>query len=284
MGASAPMEEVAMDQNIRNLKRNEALSAMRKRRNRNLILGIAGIFGFLLIWEMVVVFEIISPKLIVSPFQVLKTLIAKLTDPRPEGSVLIEHISSSLVVALSGYLLAVCIGVPLGLLMGWYKPLDKLFGPVFEILRPIPPIAWIPFAIIFLGIGLKAKAVIIFLSAFIPSLINSYTGIKLTNSVYVNVSRTCGSSSWRTFLKVGVPSSMPMVFAGMRISLGNSWSTLVAAEMLAANKGLGYMILMGRTFGRIDIIMGGMVMIGILGIIFNIIFDAVENYVLRWRR
>ena len=273
-----------MDQKTRIKKRNEALAGLRKQRNRNLILGTIGILGFLFLWEMVVVFEIISPKLIVSPLKVLETLVLKITDPKPEGSVLFEHIGSSLLVALSGYILAVCIGVPLGLLMGWYKPLDRFFGPALEILRPVPPIAWIPFAIIFLGIGLTAKAVIIFLSAFIPSLINSYTGIKLTNKVYVNVSKTCGASHWRTFIRVGVPSSMPMVFAGMRISLGNSWSTLVAAEMLAANKGLGYMILMGRSFGRIDIIMSGMVMIGILGIVFNSIFDVIEKYVLRWRR
>lgn len=272
-----------MDQATREQKRKEALDSMRKESLRSLTLGMIGIIGFLIIWELIVRLQIISPKLIVSPTEVVRTLAIKWSDTKPEGSLLLEHILSSLKVAFSGYALAICIGVPLGLMMGWFKAMDKLLGPALEIVRPVPPIAWIPFAIIFLGIGLEAKAVIIFLSAFIPCLINSYTGIKLTNQVYVNVAVTCGASNWRTFMKIGVPSSMPMVFAGMRISLGNAWSTLVAAEMLAANKGLGYMILMGRTYGRVDIIISGMIMIGILGIIFNLIFDKVEKYVLRWR-
>lgn len=272
-----------MDEATREIKRKEALDGMRKQSIRNFLLGAVGIIGFLIVWEAVVRLEIISPKLIVSPVDVVKTLIIKLSDPKPEGSVLMQHIGSSLIIAFSGYVLAICIGVPLGLMMGWFKALNRFVGPVLEILRPVPPIAWIPFAIIFLGIGLEAKAVIIFLSAFIPCLINSYSGIKLTNQVYVNVAATCGASNWKMFMKVGVPSSMPMVFAGMRISLGNAWSTLVAAEMLAANKGLGYMILMGRTYGRVDIIISGMIMIGILGIIFNAVFDRVEKHVLRWR-
>lgn len=272
-----------MDHAARERKRKEALDQMKKESRRNLMLGVVGIIGFLVFWQLVVSLQIISPKLIVSPVEVVKTLFTKMSDTKPEGSLLMQHIASSLKVAFCGYLLAVGIGVPLGLMMGWFRGLDSFLGPVLEILRPVPPIAWIPFAIIFLGIGLEAKAVIIFLSAFIPCLINSYSGIKLTNPVYVNVAVTCGASNWRTFRKVGVPSAMPMVFAGMRISLGNAWSTLVAAEMLAANKGLGYMILMGRTYGRVDIIISGMIMIGILGIIFNAIFDRVEKYVLRWR-
>ena len=264
-------------------KKREELQQRKRESIRALLLGVLGICCFLILWECTVYFRWIDSRLIASPGQVLSTLITKLSDKKPEGSILIEHILASLKVALSGYALAIGIGVPLGLLMGWYKVIDKLVGPVFELLRPVPPIAWIPIVIIFLGIGLEAKAVIVFLSAFIPALINSYTGIKLTNQVYINVSTTCGASTWTTFLRVGVPSAMPMVFAGMRISLGNAWSTLVAAEMLAANKGLGYMILMGRTYGRVDLIIGGMLLIGMLGICFNYLFDKVEGKVLRWR-
>lgn len=268
---------------MKQLKREEEFAGKRKRKAKNLALGILGILSFLALWQLVVEFELIDRRLIAGPSEVFWGLITKLYQPKPDGSLLFEHIKSSLIVALSGFALAVVIGVPLGLLMGWYQPIDRLFGPVFEIIRPLPPIAWIPFAIIFLGIGLFAKSVIIFLSAFIPCLINSYTGIKLTNQIYINVAATCGASRWKTFCRVGVPSAMPMVFAGMRISLGNAWSTLVAAEMLAANKGLGYMILMGRTFYKIDLIIGGMLVIGALGILFTSLFDRLERYVLRWR-
>ena len=264
-------------------KRSEALKKRSRDKVRCLLLGGAGLLCFLAMWELVVKLQVIDRRLIATPGEVLTAVIVKFYDKQPDGSLLLAHIGSSLVVALSGFALAVLIGVPLGLLMGWYKPLDRFVGPVFEVIRPLPPIAWIPFAIIFLGIGLFAKSVIIFLSAFIPCVINSYTGIKLTNQVYINMAKTCGASRFRIFCRVGVPSAMPMVFAGMRISLGNSWSTLVAAEMLAANKGLGYMILMGRTFAKVDIIIGGMLVIGVLGIVFTAAFDLLESRMLKWR-
>lgn len=272
-----------MDKPELSLKRAEAMTAERRRFRRKLILGCAGIALFLGIWYAVAYFELVDKRLITTPWQVLLELYRKNFETRPDGQLLVSHILSSLGVALSGFCLAVAVCVPLGLLMGWYRLLDRFVGPVFEILRPLPPIAWIPFTIIFLGIGLFAKAVIIFLSAFIASLINSYAGIKLTNQVYINASKTCGASHWTTFLRVGIPSALPMVFAGMRISLGNAWSTLVAAEMLAANKGLGYMIIMGRNFYRVDLIIAGMIAIGVLGILFTTVFEHIEKRMLKWR-
>ena len=140
-----------MEQRIRESKKREALSRMKKEGIRNLCLGIAGIAGLLILWDMVARFGIIPKNLIVSPWEVVKTLAVKMRDTKPEGSLLLAHITSSLIVALSGYALALLIGIPLGLLMGWYKAMDRLIGPVFEVLRPVPPIAWIPFTIIFLG-------------------------------------------------------------------------------------------------------------------------------------
>ncbi|MCL1999837.1 MAG: ABC transporter permease [Planctomycetes bacterium] len=264
-------------------KRAEALSAARKRVVRRLILGVVGVGIFLGVWIAITRFELIDRRLIATPWETILELIRKNYDHRPDGQFLITHIGASLVVALSGFGLAVLVGVPLGLLMGWYRLIDRFVGPVFEILRPLPPIAWIPFTVIFLGIGLFAKSAIIFLSAFIPSLINSYTGIRLTNQVYINVSTTCGASRWTTFWRIGIPSALPMIFAGIRISLGNAWSTLVAAEMLASNRGLGYMIIMGRNFYRVDLIIAGMLAIGILGILFTTLFERIEKRVLKWR-
>ena len=115
------------------------------------------------------------------------------------------------------------------------------------------------------GIGTTAKSYIIFLAAFVPCVINSYTGVKLTNPVLINVAKTCGASKWEIFVKVCVPSSLPLVFTGMRIALGNAWSTLVAAELLASISGLGYMIQQGRSLVRPDIIIVGMMTIGLQG-------------------
>ena len=116
-----------------------------------------------------------------------------------------------------------------------------------------------------------------------PCVINSYTGIKLTNPTLINVAKTCGATNFQVFYKVGVPSSVQMIFAGIRVALGASWSTLVAAEMLASDSGLGFMILMGRMFARPDLIVLGMLIIGLIGALMTIILSKFENNLARWR-
>jgi len=243
------------------------------------LLSIISILIFLFIWQFVVQFGYVSEKRLPTPYQVVAILFEKLTNPNPDGAVIQANILASLKVVLTGLFLAVLVGVPLGLLMGWYKPIDRFVRPLFELVRPIPPIAWIPLMIIWMGIGIKAKAMIIFFAAFVPCVINSYTGIKSTNQIFINVANTFGASNFVTFIKVGVPSSLTMVFAGIRIALGNAWGTL-----LAANAGLGYMISVGRQFARPDIIVLGMVSIGFLGFVFNYILKKIENLVvIKWR-
>ncbi|RJP55392.1 MAG: ABC transporter permease [Anaerolineaceae bacterium] len=248
-----------------------------------MILSVISVLTFLLIWQLLVIFGVLSTRTIAAPTQVLVTFFEKFYSTAPDGATIFTNIAVSLKVSLTGFFSAIIIGTPLGMLMGWYKPLDRFIRPLFEIIRPIPPIAWIPLTILWVGIGLGAKAMIIFFSAFVPCVINSYTGIKLTSQVHVSVAKTFGASNFKIFRTVGVPSSMPMAFAGIRIALGNSWGTLVAAELLAANAGLGYMIMMGRQFVRPDVIILGMLTIGILGFIFTWIFTKIENVVVRWR-
>lgn len=247
------------------------------------IISIVSVLVFLGIWEAVVQLGWVSTKVLSAPSRVFMTFIEKITSPNPDGATIGTNILVSLQVSLTGLGLAIIIGTPLGLLMGWWKSIDNFVRPLFEIIRPIPPIAWIPLTILWVGIGLEAKAMIIFFSAFVPCVINSYTGIKGTSMVHINVAKTFGATNVQQFLKVGVPSAMPMAFAGMRIALSSAWGTLVAAELLAANAGLGYMISMGRQFVRPDIIILGMVTIGILGFIFTAIFGKIENIVVKWR-
>ena len=240
--------------------------------------------AFLAFWYSIVHFGIISENLLASPEQVLTTFISKLTNRAPDGATLGAHFKASLTLALIGYLSSVVIGAPLGLAMGWFRKVDDIVKPIFEIVRPIPPIAWIPLAILWLGIGLPAKAFIIWLSAFVPSVINSYAGIKLTEPVLISVSRTFGATNWETFLKVGVPSALPMVFTGLRLSLSSAWMTLVAAELLAGSEGLGYMIQMGRTLARPDVIIVGMLTIGCTGAAMGFLLEKLEGKLAPWRR
>ena len=247
------------------------------------MLSVAGILSFLVIWQLLLDFGIISSRYLARPTELILLFIYKWTNAAPDGATLPVSIWASLQVALTGLGLGVVTGVPLGLLMGWFKGIDKFVNPIFEIIRPIPPISWIPLTVLWLGIGLKAKAFIIYFAAFIPCVINSYTGIKLTNKTLINVAKTSGAGTIETFLKVGVPSAMPLAFSGIRVAVGNAWSTLVAAEMLAASAGLGYMISMGRLYARPDLILLGMIVIGLIGAFFNGLLTFIENRVIKCR-
>jgi len=247
------------------------------------MLSAAGVLSFLFLWQIALEAGLLSDRYVSRPTELIFLFFQKFSDTTPDGSTLPVAILASLKVSLTGLIVAIFTGIPLGMLMGWYKGIDKFVRPLFEVLRPIPPISWIPLTIVWLGIGLKAKAFIIFFAAFIPCVINSYTGIKLTSKTLINVAKTFGASNFTTFIRVGIPSAMPMAFAGIRVALGNAWSTLVAAEMLAATAGLGYMILMGRSFARPDIIMLGMIVIGALGALFTGVLNFFEKKVIKWR-
>lgn len=267
-----------MENAIRTLKKKE-----KQKKQTTILCGIISIAVFLCVWQLLCTLKIVSGDVLASPLQVIDAIITKIGDPRPDGNTLIENILSSFKLAMIGFFLALIVGLPLGLLMGWYRPLDKLVKPIFELIRPLPPIAWIPIVIVLLGIGTVAKSFIIFFTTFVPIVINSYTGIRETNQVYINYAKTCGYSNWRVFWTIGIPSAMPLAFAGMVIALGNGWGTLIAAEMLASSSGLGYMIFMGRNYGRIDIIIAGMLVIGLIGLGLTTALSKIENYVLKWR-
>ncbi|MGI6403101.1 MAG: ABC transporter permease [Oscillospiraceae bacterium] len=258
-------------------------SKQQKDNIKYLLMGATGILVFLLIWQLAVKSGLVNEKMLPAPTTILKTLVYKLNNKPPDGNVLLVNILASLQVALSGFLSAIVIGIPLGLFMGWWKYADRFIRPIFELIRPIPPIAWIPLVVVWMGIGLKAKALIIFFTAFVPCVINSYTGVKLTSQTLINVSKTFGAKNFEIFYKVGIPSALPMVFAGIRVALGNAWSTLVAAEMLAASAGLGYMIQLGRTVARPDIVIVGMVVIGAIGAVLSALLSSLEKYFLRWK-
>lgn len=274
--------------NPKPLSSSERVALIQNQRKRtqyqNIMLSVIGILGFLIIWQVITMTGIVGSRYLTTPMKIANLFITKLTDPNPDGAVIGVNIVSSLTIALSGFGLAIAIGVPLGLLMGWYKGFDSFMRPLFEIIRPIPPVSWIPLTIVWLGIGLKAKALIVFFAAFVPCLINAYTGIRQTSEVLKNVAKTCGASNFTIFWKIGIPSSMTLTFAGIKVAIGNAWATLVAAEMLASSSGLGYMILMGRQFGQVDLVILGIVVIGVIGTIITIFIGMLENKVLGWKK
>lgn len=249
-----------------------------------LTISLVSIFAFLMLWYLAVTFQWVNPKYVATPWEVLQTFVKKFYDITPDGGTLPAHFAASLKVVIIGFILAVVIGVPLGLLIGYYRIADDIISPIFEIIRPIPPLAWTPLAIIWMGLGSTAKAFLIFLASFVPCVINSYTGVRLTNPVRINVAKTFGASNWEIFKTVCVPSALPMAFAGVKIAIGNAWTTVVAAELLASSAGLGYMIQQGRTYSRSDVIIVGMFAIGITGSIFTALVGKLENKLVPWRK
>ncbi|MEG6513352.1 ABC transporter permease [Desulforamulus ruminis] len=235
------------------------------------------IFLLLIVWELIVDLGVVPKTLLASPVQVVKLFFLKLNMADPDGAVLSVHIWTSLKEALLGYLLALAIGIPLGLAMGWFVVVEGLARPIFEMIRPIPPVAWIPLAIFWFGIGLPGKVFIIWASGVVPCVINSFVGVRMTNPTFIRMARTYGASDWEIFKQICIPSALPMVFGGLQVALAASWTALVAAELIAADTGLGFLITMGRRLLMPDMIVLGMIMVGLTGVVIGIIVDRIER-------
>jgi ABC-type nitrate/sulfonate/bicarbonate transport system permease component len=183
-----------------------------------------------------------------------------------------------------GYAIAALLAIPLGLLMGWSPVLLRTTRPLFEVVRPIPPLAWIPIAILWFGIGIKSAAFIIFLGAFFPILLNTISGVLSIQPILLEAARTLHAKDKDIFLKVLLPGAVPSIFVGMRIGIGIGWMTLVAAEFTGVKEGygLGYMIMTARDIQRPDEILAGMLVIGIIGLLIDIGLRTAESRMIRW--
>lgn len=253
-----------------------------KKNRKYFLISAFSMIGFFLIWELATdVFHVFPEYAMPSPIKTFQAFFTKLSSTSPDGSTLLVHVAASLQVTLTGYLLGALIGIPLGILMAWYKPVDLFVKPIFDLVRPIPPIGWVPIMILLLGIGLKSKAMVIFVASVIPCIINAYSGIRQTSEVHINVGKTFGLTKFQILRKIAIPTAMPMIFTGLRVSLGVAWMTLVAAELVAATKGLGYMLQIARTIGRPDIIVMGMLVIAGVGAILTGTLEFLEKKFVR---
>ena len=250
-----------------------------------IFISFISVIAVLFVWQLCTKWlGLIGENVFPSPEKIVKSLIFKCTNAAPDGSTLLAHVMSSVKVALLGYLLGAIIGIPLGIFMAWCRKVELFVRPLFDLLRPMPPIAWIPIMIIFLGISTSARAAIIFMSSFVPCVLNSYTGIKEVKPVYIWTAQTFGAKSMRVLTKVAIPSSLPNIFTGLTVALSCSWSALVAAEMLASNRGLGYMIQVNRMYARPDLILGGMLMIGIIGALLSFVLNFMRKLLVKGGR
>ena len=198
--------------------------------------------------------------------------------------VLLKYIVSSLFRVTWGFLLAILVGVPFGLILGWNRHAAMAFNPLIQIFRPISPIAWIPVAILWFGVTDVSPVFLIFLASVFPITVSSMAAVQNMQPVYVRAARNFGLNNLQLFRKVIFPACLPQIFTGLRIALGIAWLVVVAAEMIAVNSGLGYLIIDARNAGkRYDLVVAGMVMIGLIGLILDIAVRSLEKFdEVRW--
>jgi NitT/TauT family transport system permease protein len=195
------------------------------------------------------------------------------------------HIGSSLFRVGAGFLLAVVVGVPLGLWMGWVKGAFATLNPIVQILRPISPIAWIPIAILWFGVGDVSPIFLIFIASVFPTIVQTIAGVHTIERQYILAAENFGVSRRKLFVQVVIPAVLPQIIVGMRISLGVAWLVVVAAEMIALRSGLGYLIIDSRNAGnRYDLVVAAMVIIGIIGLLLDGAMRRLEGLkAVRWR-
>lgn len=198
------------------------------------------------------------------------------------GAPLISHALHSVKLVAMGFFVAIVTGVPLGLWMGWSRRAEAIVNPVFLIIRPIPPLAWIPLAILWLGLGDAAKIMVIWFAAFVPSVINAFAGVRNIDRPVIEAARMLGTPNWRLATEVIAPAASPMIFTGLRLSLQASWTTLVAAELVGALVGVGFVLNMAQQDIYPGMILVGMLTVGILGFATTWLLGQAERRALAW--
>lgn len=262
---------------------------MKQKRDHKLskytLISIASVAVGIFIWWLVTDgLGLFRSNVLPSPVKVFETFVRKWYQTKPDGATLLQHVFASLQVALSGYVLGAVIGIPLGIFMAWNDKVDMLVRPVFDLVRTIPGVAWTSVMVTLVGIGFLSKALVIFISAMVAMIINSYSGIKQTKTVHLWVGQTFGASNWDLLTRVAIPSALPMIFTGLDVALGSAWTTLVAAELLASTKGLGFMIQQARGIFRLDIVIVGMVVIAITGAILSAVVERIGEKMVKGGR
>ncbi|SDE42835.1 ABC transporter permease [Sporomusa acidovorans] len=232
----------------------------------------------LAIWHGITVSGMVKPILLPSPAQVFDAFVAMLSTGE-----LVTHLGTSMIRVVEGFFLAALLGVGLGLGLGIFPLMFELMDGLIQLLRPIPPIAWLPLAILWFGIEEGSKIFIIVIGAFFPIFINVLDGIRQTDHKFVELSQVLEVPRRKFITKVVIPGALPFIISGLRVGLGYAWMCVVAAELSAGMKGIGYMLTDARALAQTDRVLVGMLAIGVVGKIMDSLLRVIEKKIIRWK-
>lgn len=252
--------------------------------------------GLLLLWELLTLNRVINPQILPAPSQIFLRWIAYAKPAVPyqdahlgimawifSGELFLDAFATCYRVVV-GFVIGASLALPLGLFMGTTKGVYKLFNPLIQILRPIPPIAYIPLAILWFGLGNPPAFFLISLGVFFPVLMNTISGVRQVDSIYIRAAQNLGAGGATMFVRVILPAATPHILTGLRVGIGVGFICVIVAEMIAVNNGLGFRILEAREFFWSDKIIAGMLTIGLLGLGIDTGMNRLNNYLLRWHR
>lgn len=246
------------------------------------IVSVISIFVVLSVWTLLSGLHVYSALFLPSPLDVAGQFY-QLTKGLYGGRDLIQQAIVSLVRVLLGFLVAVATGVPLGIWMGRSKVVEAAVNPFIQLYRPVPPLAFIPLLIVWFGIGEAPKIILIFMGTIPIIVLNTMSGVKSVQDLPIRVAISLGASKWQIMRYVLLPFSLPSIFTGMRLGIGIAWTCLVAAEMIAATSGLGWMILNASRYLSTDVIFVGILTIGFIGLIIDMILRGIERWIVPWQ-
>ena len=235
------------------------------------------------LWWASTYFGWIKPLFLPSPEMTLRAFIAALQGETQGEVPLYDHVLTSVMRVMTAFILAVVVGVPLGIAMGTSRLIRGIADPLIEFYRPLPPLAYLPLVVIWLGIDEGAKIALIFLACLAPLAMAAKAGVRSVPIEQINAAFSLGASRWQVVRLVVLPASLPEILTGMRIAIGFGWTTLVAAEMVAATKGVGQMVLNASNFLRTDIVIMGIILIGILAYLFDLLMRRAETALTPWK-
>ncbi len=249
-------------------------------RTETVLYGAFGLCAFLGLWSALSLTGAVPHQFLPAPHEVAARFL-QLTGTPFAGGTLGEHLASSVLRFAYGFLLGAVIGIPLGLLMGWFRVLDEIVSPVFDALRFIAPIAWVPFAALWFGTGIGGPILIIFAGAFPPCLINAYRGARHVSRPLIEAAQMLGTGHLRIIIEVLLPASTASIVAGLRVSAGLGWQSLIGAELIVASTGVGFMMVQAQLNISTTTVMSAMVAIGIVGFMIDVALRGLEAAVRR---